>query len=179
MPIENRLKRDDIFVIAIAKRSNMKNLNVTVNDILRPIIDELHELEFVETQIMMFLKNKSSKTVSIRAVLASLVGDNLGIYELLGYVQTFGLGFTCRFCGTDYSTIQTETNFDLLQGNTLELEYSNILSSIKVCCRNRRFKESLRGKKLSSRELKNKANKDCAQKNRFGSINECSFFEVS
>ncbi|KAJ6223574.1 hypothetical protein RDWZM_002119 [Blomia tropicalis] len=137
MPIENRLKRDDIFVIAIAKRSNMKNLNVTVNDILRPIVDELHELEFVETQIMMFLKNKSSKTVSIRAVLASLVGDNLGIYELLGYVQTFGLGFTCRFCGTDYSTIQTETNFDLFQGNTLELEYSNILSSSKVCCSNR------------------------------------------
>ena len=156
----------------------MKKLNITVDDICRPIVEELKELDSVGTDVKVFLKNGSSHIMNIRTVLASLVGDNLGVYEMLGYTKTFGLGFICRICGSNHERIQTDIEFQSLGCNADENEYSNVLQSIEICVRNRKMKELIQGKPLSKSELRKKNNKDCVQRNRFGFENSCEFFKV-
>ncbi|KAI2797355.1 hypothetical protein BLOT_011336 [Blomia tropicalis] len=106
IPIKRRLKRED--------KIDHEKLNITVDDICRPIVEELKELDSVGTDVKVFLKNGSSHIMNIRTVLASLVGDNLGVYEMLGYTKTFGLGFICRICGSNHEEYKPTLNSNRL-----------------------------------------------------------------
>lgn len=44
IPIKHRLKRDEIFLVAIADRSLMKHLKCDMNNVLQPLVDDLKYL---------------------------------------------------------------------------------------------------------------------------------------
>ena len=64
-----------------------------------------------------------SFTGIVRPTLFQVIGDNLGIHELLGFSGSFSANFTCRFCKTpkeitkqqlveDISSLRCEDNYD-------------------------------------------------------------------
>lgn len=92
VPIVNRLKRNDIFLLALIRRSSMAKANASINDVLRPILEELKMLEDEKSCIVKsvkFVGSNQFEPLRIRAKLASLCGDNVGQYEILGLRKAF------------------------------------------------------------------------------------------
>ncbi|XP_027196295.2 uncharacterized protein LOC113790792 [Dermatophagoides pteronyssinus] len=100
IPLKNRLKRDDIFLLLIA---NHKDVNPELLDkILSDLAEELSDL--IENG---FQKNfDDGKTLNVPCTLSALVGDSKTTYQFTGYSGSFGLSYRCRMCGADNATIQ-------------------------------------------------------------------------
>ena len=80
----------------------------------------------------------------IIVVLAQVMGDNLGLNGILGYVESFNAIFPCRLCKIkrqDYSTTyyENEALFRTLIDNNCDVATDNLkMTGIKAsCCYNR------------------------------------------
>lgn len=65
--------------------------------VFRTLIRELGELEKCGVEIN--LSNEKKKIIFFK--LGSILGDNLGLHSLLGFVENFHSFYSCRFCNMD------------------------------------------------------------------------------
>uniref|UniRef100_A0A6P6XYD9 Uncharacterized protein LOC113792503 n=1 Tax=Dermatophagoides pteronyssinus TaxID=6956 RepID=A0A6P6XYD9_DERPT len=110
-PIELRQKSRSIpFVILAERNKNLKSENLVL--VLKPFIDELLILQFYLEKF----------DIELPVKLAFIIGDNLSVAELLGFKQTFGPGFICRYCQHTYKQIK---NPEIRCSNPLNITLSD------------------------------------------------------
>ena len=51
---------------------------------------------FLETNGIIISTSPEEHKIKFRLV--SLIGDNLGVHNVLGFARSFSLNFSCRFC---------------------------------------------------------------------------------
>lgn len=81
-PIDQRLKRNDIFLLGMADRQVMKEVKCSVNQVLSELIADLYTLTVTGLPIRVQFENLGEKIISIKCTLSSIVGDNLGKFKL-------------------------------------------------------------------------------------------------
>lgn len=93
-------KVNNIFLFILFNTLDRK---VFTNDIIfSKVLDELNYLESNGIQV-----SHNSKNISIYFKLVLVVGDNLGLHSILGFVESFNTSFFCRFCYTNKKDINT------------------------------------------------------------------------
>ena len=111
---ENRASLDHIFLVALTKSSNLKRFGN--RKIFWRIIKELKYLS--DTGILVSV---DGKTVRVFFQLCSLIGDNLGLNTIAGFVKNFSTSnFCCRTCLANK-----------IQRNYYTLEDPNLLRTIE------------------------------------------------
>lgn len=99
IPPELNSKLNNIHLLSLCESNHLKPDNCSINDLLDPIVREIHELETngVEIAPGKFLKGS----------LISTSHDNLGANGLFGYVECFVAAGCCRLCVCDQKEFQT------------------------------------------------------------------------
>lgn len=108
LPPELRSKLDNILLFSLFHSDDRKTYGNKA--IFHYVVSELQFLETSGIEICI-----SKKNVKLYFVLALVVGDNLGLNSLLGYVECFSANYCCRFCMS--SKHDTEHSFSLKQSN--------------------------------------------------------------
>ncbi|KAH9511327.1 hypothetical protein DERF_009797, partial [Dermatophagoides farinae] len=99
-PMQLRQKSRDIPCVVLAERKQgLKSEKLFV--VLKPLVDELKFL----SEYGIFLEQFN---INVPVKLAFIIGDNLAVAELLGFRQTFGKNFICRYCKSTYAQIRTK-----------------------------------------------------------------------
>nr|XP_054757254.1 uncharacterized protein LOC129263367 [Lytechinus pictus] len=92
---------EHIYLLAVYNNNDAKAYGM--DQILRPIINDLKSLESdgidIETDVF---------SGNIRFGVAQVVGDNMGVHGLLGFVESFSANFPCRHCKISRDEIQTQ-----------------------------------------------------------------------
>ena len=65
----------------------------------------IEELNFLEAEGIVV--NYKNKTCTLFFKLALVVGDNLGVHSLMGFIEGFTANYPCRFCLINKSEIQS------------------------------------------------------------------------
>jgi hypothetical protein len=89
LPIEFQARIENIFEVILFNTLDRK---MTQDSFILSKLTE--EIKFLETTGITFEKYD----VTLYFKLALVVGDNLGIHSLLGFVESFSANFPCRFC---------------------------------------------------------------------------------
>lgn len=92
---------NNIFVAAFIKSKDMKEYGI--NQSLRPLIDVIKTLETDGIEI-----KSGNSTMKVYFILGQILGDNLGLNQVLGYTTSFNSEFFCRLCKR--TKIQTQTD---------------------------------------------------------------------
>lgn len=87
-----------------------------------PIIIELTFLETSGIEI-----DNDNEKFPIYFVLSLLIGDNLGINSILGYVESFSANFCCRFCSFHKSELHKMCKEDVKLMRTKVIYENEIL----------------------------------------------------
>ena len=103
LPPECRSKLSNIFVTMLFK--SVDKFDFGNKKIFRPLIDDLKKLQKDGLNITV---NREQRKVYF--VLAALLGDNLSLHDLLGFVTSFTANHPCRFCKSHIDDIRTESN---------------------------------------------------------------------
>lgn len=127
VPPEQRLKKKNVYLIAIVNREALKKARGTINDILRPAFASLQSMSTDGINVHIRRKDSSTQTINIKAVLLAVCGDNLGIYEILGLKLSWSKGFICRYCLAAHNQIQEYTKKRPLAGSDHDVEEYNKL----------------------------------------------------
>jgi len=120
MPPEARSKLDIIFLTLLFLN---KDREVYGNEAtFRPLINELQILE------KSGLVTKEGIHIYIKCVL--VIGDNLGVHEICGFVKNFVVNYPCRFCKASLNQIKYQTVEDkqLLQLVNILMIYKKMTS---------------------------------------------------
>ncbi|KAH9516823.1 hypothetical protein DERF_007541 [Dermatophagoides farinae] len=92
-----RSKSEDFPAVLLANRKTIKA--TSIQQILSPLVSDLKRLEDRGLFVL-------ERGITIKVRLAYVIGDNLGVSELLGFKQNFSTHFVCRFCGATYQENQ-------------------------------------------------------------------------
>jgi len=93
---------DNIFLISLFKTDD---LNTFGNEII--FKDLISELNFLESSGIDITVNEKNYTLYFS--LGLIVGDNLGLHTILGFVQSFVACYPCRFCKTHRNVCHKQT----------------------------------------------------------------------
>ncbi|KAH7644258.1 hypothetical protein HUG17_6620 [Dermatophagoides farinae] len=124
-----RTKSHELPLLMIANRKAIKE--TSMYELLMPLIEDLKKLEVCFTPFIYesnFQKHGlriPSRDIILKVRLAFVVGDNLGVAELLGFKQCFNQYFICRFCGATDNEIKKES---LISEKELNIKKSISLS---------------------------------------------------
>ncbi|KAH7643628.1 hypothetical protein HUG17_5990 [Dermatophagoides farinae] len=103
-PMKLRQKSRDIPCVVLAERKQgLKSEKLSV--VLKPLVDELKFL----SEYGIFLEEFN---INVPVKLAFIIGDNLAVAELLGFRQTFGKNFICRYCNSTYAQIKDKDQIE-------------------------------------------------------------------
>lgn len=186
IPIEERLKRKDVFLVGIANREKMASCNATLNDVLEPLVTELEQLLSKGIDIDIHSDdgtNKFTEKKNIKVSLSAVVSDNLGELELLGLRRAFYLGFICRHCGCNYEQTQTMTsaNFPLLGSEAdIKMYHEDLAHTLEINNLLAAHEES-RGKPLtakSRREFYKRNMTKLGYVDHLGIVAKCAFMRL-
>lgn len=84
-------KLDNIYLLLLCNSSDIKTLYTDINDVLRPIVEELKYLENIGVNI--------GSNENLKGTLANFSFDNLGANTTLGFVEGFNTSSSyCRIC---------------------------------------------------------------------------------
>lgn len=114
LPSELRSKLDNILLFSLFHSDDRKAYGNKA--IFHYAVSELHFLETTGIDICI-----SKQTVKLYFVLALVVGDNLGLNSLLGYVECFNANYCCRFCMSSKHDI--EHSISLKLDNLRDINY--------------------------------------------------------
>lgn len=114
------------FLLAVYKTDDVKTYGI--NAVLEPIVSQIKDMELNGVQV-----ETAQFQGSIKAGVAQVCGDNLGLNSILGYTESFSGNSVCRWCQVhrpvlkvqtleDPSTMRTKVNYqsDLLLNNPTE-----------------------------------------------------------
>lgn len=82
------------FLLAVYKSDDVATYGLDA--ILRPIVDEIRCLESEG----IFVNTPNYQGV-VKFTVIQVVGDNLGLHTVLGYIESFSGNYVCRFCKAD------------------------------------------------------------------------------
>lgn len=116
LPDEIRSKLNSIFLFVLYNSLDYKIMKW--EQILRKIVEEL---EFLEAEGITLNTNSGEQKLFFK--LAQILGDNLGIHSIAGFVESFNTKYFCRFCMIsqeefrnifmeDSSVLRDEKNYD-------------------------------------------------------------------
>lgn len=124
---------ENIFLVALFHVNDLKK-NKTYNDVLKPLFNDLKELE---------TEGITTKFGHFKCGLTSVVHDNLGGNLILGFQPSFNANYFCRFCEILKSDIQstfeenenllrtTESILTNLSNNDKGIQFNSILNRLK------------------------------------------------
>lgn len=131
IPFKYRLKRENMKIVLIANRHQMKKNNISINMLLKRLRDDLY---FALTHGVDVETNTSghSSVVNVPVAFSGFLGDNKGTYEMLGLSESFSRGFVCRACMSSRADIEKNLDFRLL-GTAKDLcDYQLKVSRLKI-----------------------------------------------
>lgn len=114
IPYQYRVKSEDISILLLVNRKKLQNLNLK---------DPFEALFFEVKKEILFLVNNGIEVTNskgekqtIKVTISTILGDNLGIYQFLGFRCSFqNRSFVCRFCSAKgKSTNENETDIQNL-----------------------------------------------------------------
>ena len=70
--------------------------------LLNTIVKELKKLSDTGMKIQIH-----NETINLKVFLGQVSGDNLGMYSLFGFVESFSANFLCRFCCVHKQQLQS------------------------------------------------------------------------
>ena len=91
LPAQFQASLRNILLAACAKRVHVNKYGI--DSILSAIVKDLNEMEKLGLQV-----SCESYTGLVKPVLFQVIGDNLGLHEMLGFVGSFSANYPCRFC---------------------------------------------------------------------------------
>ena len=74
-----------------------------LNVLLDQIVDELRDLEINGIEI-----DTLTGPVTVRATLAQFTGDNLGMNQILGFIESFSCDYCCVLCYATREKMQVD-----------------------------------------------------------------------
>jgi len=92
---------DNIFLASLFKTDDLNTFGNKI--IFKDLIEELQFLEISGIDI-----TANNKNYKIFFTLGLIVGDNLGLHTILGFVQRFVACYPCRFCKTYIDVCHTQ-----------------------------------------------------------------------
>lgn len=110
-PPEHQSVLRNIFLCQLFKASDKKKYG---NSIFMPVINEIIFLQ--SNGICITVDNKN---IHIYFILVNIVGDNLGLNSILGFVECFSANFFCRICKIDKNNAKSQIceKLELLRTN--------------------------------------------------------------
>lgn len=130
IPFCKRMHQQEIELVMMIDRKKLQRLNLAdpLNAVLAPLKEDLSNLSQEGIQL-----NVDGKNITVSVVLTSLLGDNLGVYELLGRTCSFNSNsFICRFChahgNTNRNSIENIQNLKIGMNLLTGKEDQSILS---------------------------------------------------
>lgn len=120
LPLEYQSNLNNILVAACCRRKIVDKCGI--DEVSSSIVDDLLLMEEKGLEISCV-----EFTGTVLPFLFQVIGDNLGIHELLGYVGSFSANFPCRFCKAPKEIVheQLEEDTSLLRNkNTFEEDLS-------------------------------------------------------
>lgn len=106
LPEECQSKLDNIFEVLIFNADDRKSYGNKKT--FRPLVEEL---KYLETEGVLINTPQGEVKVFFPTVL--LIGDNLGINSMCGFVESFSASYMCRFCKVSKNTTKSMTVEDL------------------------------------------------------------------
>lgn len=130
IPFKFRLKRENIKILLIANRHQMKKENISINMLLKRLRDDL---DFAMTNGVDIETKTSgqSSVINVPVAFSGFLGDNKGTYEMLGLSESFSLGFVCRACMSNRADIEKNLDFRLLGATNDLRDYQLKVSLLK------------------------------------------------
>ncbi|KAI2795355.1 hypothetical protein BLOT_016850 [Blomia tropicalis] len=154
----------------------MKEVNMSLNEVLKPLISELKDIASNGINVQQFHQGCDISR-NIKVTVSSMVGDNKGNYEFLGFNPAFGLGHRCRVCSATYKEMQTINKFRLLGTDSDIKEYNDYVKDALIL--NNRRNARIAELNLLNEKLSKKERKQLMPNNRFGVIDECTFLQAT
>ena len=105
LPIKYQASLNNILLAACAKRKVVNKYGI--DSVLSAIVDDLQVLEKEGLEI----SSTDFKGI-VKPVLFQVIGDNLGLHELLGFVGSFSANYPCRFCKAPKEIIRRQLTPD-------------------------------------------------------------------
>lgn len=133
IPAKHRLKLNDTFLLVMANRKLMKKGNVSINQLLEPVFEDLKFLDETGIDISYKTLNGNEQVLNIKGVLSALVSDNLSVNELIGLKCAWDIGSICRKCAMPHNDYQIK-NYELrpLLASTANIaEYNTVVDQVK------------------------------------------------
>ncbi|KAK0136550.1 hypothetical protein N1851_027341 [Merluccius polli] len=93
------------FLLAVYKADDVKTYGLDA--ILRPIVEEIKCLETNGIRI-----TSPDFQGVVKCTIAQVVGDNLGLNAILGYIESFSGHHVCRWCSVERTVLRTMTSED-------------------------------------------------------------------
>ena len=112
---------------ACAKRTVIEHYGIDA--VLSVIVHDIKDMELNGIQV-----SADSYSGLVRPTLFQVIGDNLGLHEMLGFVGSFSANYPCRFCRSpkDVTRQQVTEDLSLLRNKTnflQDLEEDNVSKS--------------------------------------------------
>ncbi|XP_066595409.1 uncharacterized protein [Prorops nasuta] len=113
---------ENIFLAQLHRTQSMKHLGTKI--IFQNIINEFSHIEKEGITISLFGEKKQ-----IYFVLTAIIGDNLGLNEILGFTTSFNSDYCCRICTVDKTNRCTQ----LQEDTTIIRNRRNYASHVEDC----------------------------------------------
>ncbi|XP_071831683.1 uncharacterized protein [Apostichopus japonicus] len=101
LPVKYQARLDNILLSTLVKSKFISKYGV--NEVVKYVKDDLQVLS--KDGLLIDGKDFAGK---VRPQLFQVVGDNLGVHSLLGYVMSFSANYYCRFCKGHRSVLQKQ-----------------------------------------------------------------------
>lgn len=132
IPYQHRVKNEDISILLLVNRKKLQNLSLKdqFGALFRNIRNEIIELN----NNGLLTTDSNGNLHTIKVTISTILGDNLGIYQFLGFGCSFqNNSFICRLCSAKGKS-RSETDIDIqelfsrkrLIKNPRQEEYVNI-----------------------------------------------------
>jgi len=119
----------NIHLVALVHGNDVKKYGY--NKILKPIVNELKELEQGVSMSIL------GEIETVKGVLVDFGRDNLGRYQIFGCLQSFRANTFCEWCMTDLETMHKkfhETDFDLRTVESLAMDAKAAVDCPQLSC---------------------------------------------
>lgn len=115
IPLQFRSKLENYHLVALCSNEHLKAEDYSLNDVFKPIVDEIRQLQMNGIQI--------DENKHIKGTLIHVGGDNLGANEAFGFVKCFSTDYCCRMCMCTKDELQKQTDeqTEMLRNKELHL----------------------------------------------------------
>lgn len=102
LPPEYLSSLKSIFLLAVYKTDDVKTYGM--NAVLEPLVNEIRDMELNGIQI-----ETTHFKGTVKAGVAQVCGDNLGLNGILGYTESFAANSVCRWCRVHREVLRVQT----------------------------------------------------------------------